>query len=178
MLPEMAHSTLRAHQDELRSQWQSDWENWQAVGQWRAIVAGGGQHLDLDSQDSGASADGSGYSLNIGGSYRLNDAWRVGVAAGFYRQDMEAGHNDSDYKLNSYLATAFAQFQQKSLVGRCGTDRRQARLRQPGAQVRPGRQRSAGERRHGRSSMGIQHAGGLRHRPAGQRVAPLAVYQR
>ncbi|MGQ3319914.1 esterase EstP [Pseudomonas brassicacearum subsp. neoaurantiaca] len=112
LLPEMAHSTLRAHQDELRSQWQSDWENWQAVGQWRAIVAGGGQHLDLDSQDSGASADGSGYSLNIGGSYRLNDAWRVGVAAGFYRQDMEAGHNDSDYKLNSYLATAFAQFQQ------------------------------------------------------------------
>ncbi|MCE6979042.1 autotransporter domain-containing protein [Pseudomonas frederiksbergensis] len=112
LLPEMAHATLRAHQDELRSQWQSDWENWQAVGQWRAIVAGGGQHLDVDSQSSGASADGSGYNLNIGGSYRLNEAWRVGVAAGFYRQNLEAGSNDSDYKLNSYLATAFAQFQQ------------------------------------------------------------------
>jgi len=112
LLPEMAHATLRAHQDELRSQWQSDWESWQAVGQWRAIVAGGGQHLDIDSQSSGASADGSGYNLNIGGSYRLNDAWRVGVAAGFYRQTLEAGSNDSDYKLNSYLATAFAQFQQ------------------------------------------------------------------
>ncbi|WP_283189245.1 esterase EstP [Pseudomonas sp. PMCC200344] len=112
LLPEMAHATLRAHQDELRSQWQSDWENWQAVGQWRAIVAGGGQHLDVDSQSSGASADGDGYNLNIGGSYRLNDAWRVGVAAGFYRQNLEAGNNDSDYKLNSYLATAFAQFQQ------------------------------------------------------------------
>jgi len=112
LLPEMAHSTLRAHQDELRNQWQADWENWQAVGQWRAIVAGGGQHIDYDTQDSAASGDGSGYNLNIGGSYRLNDAWRVGVAAGFYRQNLEAGHNDSDYKLNSYLATAFAQFQQ------------------------------------------------------------------
>jgi outer membrane lipase/esterase len=112
LLPEMAHATLRAHQDELRSQWQSDWENWQAVGQWRAIVAGGGQHLDFDGQSSGASADGSGYNLNIGGSYRINDAWRVGVAAGFYRQNLEAGSNESDYKLNSYLATAFAQFQQ------------------------------------------------------------------
>jgi len=112
LLPEMAHATLRAHQDELRSQWQADWENWQAVGQWRAIVAGGGQHIDYDTQDSAASGDGSGYNLNIGGSYRLNDAWRVGVAAGFYRQNLEAGHNDSDYKLNSYLATAFAQFQQ------------------------------------------------------------------
>ncbi len=66
----------------------------------------------VDSQSSGASADGNGYSLNIGGSYRLNEAWRVGVAAGFYRQNLEAGNNDSDYKLNSYLATAFAQFQQ------------------------------------------------------------------
>ncbi|MFJ2689059.1 esterase EstP [Pseudomonas sp. NPDC087336] len=112
LLPEMAHATLRAHQDELRSQWQSDWESWQAVGQWRAIVAGGGQHLDVDHQSSGADADGNGYSLNIGGSYRLNEAWRVGVAAGFYRQNLEAGNNDSDYKLNSYLATAFAQYQQ------------------------------------------------------------------
>lgn len=115
LLPEMAHSTLRAHQDELRNQWQSDWDSWQAVGQWRAIVAAGGQHLDLDSQNNGASADGNGQSLNVGGSYRLNEAWRMGVAAGFYRQDMEAGHNDSDYRLNSYLATAFAQFQQNRL---------------------------------------------------------------
>ena len=112
LLPEMAQGTVRAHQDELRNQWQADWENWQAVGQWRAIVSAGGQHLDVDSQSSGASADGSGYNLNVGGSYRLNEAWRMGVAAGLYRQNLEAGHNDSDYKLNSYMATAFAQFQQ------------------------------------------------------------------
>ncbi len=112
LLPEMAHATLRAHQDELRNQWQSDWENWQGVGQWRAIVAGGGQHLDFDDQRSAASADGNGYNLNIGGSYRLNEAWRVGVAAGFYRQKLEAGNDDSEYKLNTYMGTAFAQYQQ------------------------------------------------------------------
>ncbi|AZD32174.1 esterase EstP [Pseudomonas chlororaphis] len=112
LLPEMAQGTLRAHQDELRNQWQADWENWQGVGQWRAMVAAGGQHQDFDSQRSGASADGNGFNLNIGGSYRLNEAWRVGVLAGAYRQKLEAGSNDSDYKLNTYLGTAFVQYQQ------------------------------------------------------------------
>ncbi|MGE8178504.1 esterase EstP [Pseudomonas fluorescens] len=112
LLPEMAHATLRAHQDELRNQWQSDWENWQNVGQWRAIVAGGGQHLNFDDQRSAASADGNGYNLNIGGSYRLDEAWRIGVAAGFYRQKLEAGNDNSQYKLNTYMGTAFAQYQQ------------------------------------------------------------------
>lgn len=112
LLPEMAQGTLRAHQDELRNQWQADNGSWQAVGQWRAIVAGGGQRLDFDDQSSSASGDGSGYNLNIGGSYRLDENWRVGVAAGLYRQTLEAGANDSDYKLNSYMGTAFAQYQQ------------------------------------------------------------------
>ncbi|MBK5531506.1 autotransporter domain-containing protein [Pseudomonas sp. TH08] len=117
LLPEMAQGTLRAHQDELRNQWLADWENWQGVGQWRAIVAGGGQHQDFDDQHSAASADGNGYNLNIGGSYRLNEAWRVGVAAGLYHQKLEAGDADSDYKLNSYMGTAFAQYQQNRWWG-------------------------------------------------------------
>ncbi|MFC6336857.1 autotransporter domain-containing protein [Pseudomonas sp. CCM 7891] len=112
LLPEMAQGTLRAHQDELRNQWQADAGNWQAVGQWRAIVAGGGQRLDFDDQSSSAKGDGNGYNLNIGGSYRLNEAWRVGVAVGFYRQTLEAGASDSDYKLNNYMGTAFTQYQQ------------------------------------------------------------------
>ncbi|KRP63415.1 esterase EstP [Pseudomonas trivialis] len=112
LLPEMAQGTLRAHQDELRNQWQADNGRWQAVGQWRAIVAGGGQHVDFNHQDSAASGDGTGYNLNVGGSYRLNDDWRVGVATGLYRQTLEVGANDSDYKLNSYIGTAFAQYQQ------------------------------------------------------------------
>ena len=83
LLPEMAQGTVRAHQDELRNQWLADWENWQGVGQWRAIVSGGGQHQDFDGQDSVASADGNGANLNIGGSYRLDDAWRVGLVGRF-----------------------------------------------------------------------------------------------
>ncbi|HCN47189.1 MAG TPA: autotransporter domain-containing esterase [Pseudomonas sp.] len=107
LLPEMAYGTLNAHQSELRNQWQADW---QAVGQWQAIVATSGQNLDFDSQSGSASADGHGYSLTVGGSYRLDENWRVGIAGGFYRQKLEAGPQDSDYRMNSYLATLFAQF--------------------------------------------------------------------
>lgn len=110
LLPEMAHGTLRTHQDQLRSQWQADWEAWQGVGEWRAIVAAGAQRQDYDVYDS--SADGNGYNLTVGGSYRLDESWRVGVAAGFYQQSLEAGGADSDYDLSSYIGTAFAQFQQ------------------------------------------------------------------
>ncbi len=111
LLPEMAHGTLRSHQDQLRNQFQADWESWQAQGQWRAFVSGGGQRLDFDEQDGSASADGNGYNLNLGGSYRLNEAWRAGVALGFYEQDLEAGVADSDYDLRSYLGSAFVQYQ-------------------------------------------------------------------
>jgi len=88
LLPEMAHASLRAHQDELRNQWQTPW---QAVGQWQAFVATGAQDLDFDGQHSAASGDGRGYNLTVGGSYRLNDAWRVGLAGGAYRQKLEVG---------------------------------------------------------------------------------------
>lgn len=109
LLPEMAHGNLRAHQDELRNQWQAPW---QAIGQWQPFVATGAQDLDFDGQRSGASGDGRGYNLTLGGSYRLDDAWRIGLAAGVNRQKLEAGAHDSDYKLDSYLATAFAQYRQ------------------------------------------------------------------
>ncbi|WP_323614717.1 esterase EstP [Pseudomonas putida] len=107
LLPEMAHASLRAHQDELRNQWQAPW---QAAGQWQAFVATGAQDLDFDGERSSANADGRGYNLTLGGSYRLNDAWRLGLAGGVYRQKLEAGEQGSDYKLDSYLASAFAQF--------------------------------------------------------------------
>lgn len=111
LLPEMAHGTLRSHQDQLRTQLLADWEAWQSVGEWRAFVSATGQRLDFDSQSSSASADGDGYSLNVGGSYRLNESWRVGAALGLYEQELQAGGADSDYEMNSYLATAFAQYQ-------------------------------------------------------------------
>ncbi len=111
LLPEMANSTLRAHQDELHALWLSDFGNWQAVGQWQGILSAGGQKLDIDAQDTSADADGKGYSLTIGTSYRFAENWRTGVVAGAYRQNLEAGPRDSDYKLNSYIATAFLQYQ-------------------------------------------------------------------
>lgn len=115
LLPEMAHGTLRSHQDQLRAQWQADWESWQAVGQWRPFINAGGQRLSYDIYES--DADGNGYSLNFGGSYRLDEAWRVGLAAGLYEQSLEAGEADSDYDLRSYLTTAFAQYQQNRWWG-------------------------------------------------------------
>jgi outer membrane lipase/esterase len=115
LLPEMAHGTLRSHQDQLRAQWQADWEAWQAVGQWRPFVSAGGQRQTYDVYES--DADGNGYNLNFGGSYRLDDAWRVGLAAGIYEQSLEAGDADSEYDLRSYLATAFAQYQQNRWWG-------------------------------------------------------------
>ena len=111
LLPEMAHGTLRAHQDQLRTQLLADWEAWQAIGQWRAMVSASGQRLDFDSQRASAGADGNGYSLNLGTSYRLDEAWRVGVSLGVYEQELQAGRADSDYDMRSYLATAFAQYQ-------------------------------------------------------------------
>jgi len=111
LLPEMANGTLRAQQDELRAQWLADWGDWQGVGQWRAIVAAGGQKMDFDAQDNSADADGHGYNLTLGGSYRFAENWRAGLVAGAYRQNLEAGPRDSDYKLNSYIATAFVQYQ-------------------------------------------------------------------
>ncbi|MEK1905490.1 MAG: esterase EstP [Pseudomonas sp.] len=115
LLPEMAQGTLRAHQDQLRSQWQADWEAWQAVGEWRAFTTAGGQRQSYDVY--AADADGDGYNVNLGGSYRLDEAWRVGLAAGLYEQSLEAGAADSDYDLNSYIGTVFAQYQQNRWWG-------------------------------------------------------------
>lgn len=112
LLPEMAYGTLRGYEDQVRTQWQADANAWQTEGQWRSFVSAAGQHMDIDGQDAGASADGNGYSLSLGGSYRLNDAWRAGVAMGAYQQELDAGSANSNYKLDSYLVSAFAQYQE------------------------------------------------------------------
>jgi outer membrane lipase/esterase len=96
----------------LRNEWTADWENWQAVDQWRGFLIGGAQRQDIDSQGAGmASADGDGYSFNLGTSLRLDEAWRVGAAVGYYEQDLEAGAANSDYSMDSYLGSVFAQYQ-------------------------------------------------------------------
>ena len=112
LLPEMAHGTLRAYQDELRSQWQADWENWQNVGQWRGFVGGGGQRLDFDSP---------GQRRQRRRQWLQPDPWRQlphrrGLARRGRRRFLpaEAGsrRQDSDYRMNSYMASAFVQYQE------------------------------------------------------------------
>jgi outer membrane lipase/esterase len=112
LLPQMGQAALRGHQRQLRNEWTADWENWQAVDQWRGFLIGGAQQQDIDSQGAGmASADGDGYSFNLGTSLRLDEAWRVGAAVGYYEQDLEAGAANSDYNMDSYLGSVFAQYQ-------------------------------------------------------------------
>lgn len=117
LLPEMAMGNLRSHQSQLRNQWQADWENWQAVDEWRGFLVGGGQRQDYDSQDNSPSADGNGYSFNIGTSLRLDEAWRLGGAIAGYQQNIEAGSANSEYDVDSYVASAFAQYQENRWWG-------------------------------------------------------------
>lgn len=109
LLPEMAHANLRSHHDTLRNQWQAPW---QAIGRWQPIVAGGTGRMSLDEQHSAADANARSRSLTVGGSYRASEAVRLGLAAGIYRQTLEAGPRHSKYGLNSYLASAFGQYRQ------------------------------------------------------------------
>ncbi|MGY4533099.1 outer membrane lipase/esterase [Pseudomonas sp. TE3786] len=114
LLPQMANATFNAQETALQTAWQSDAGAWQPVATWRAIVNSGGQRQDFDEQDSSAAADGHHYDLQVGGSYRLNDDWRAGLLAGAYRQSLKVGEADSRYKLDSYLGSAFMQFQHNS----------------------------------------------------------------
>ena len=118
LLPQMGQATLRGHQQQLRNEWTADWGTWQAVGEWRGFLIGGGQHLDIDSQGAGmGSADGNGYSFNLGTSLRLDESWRVGAAVGYYQQQLDAGEANSDYDMDSYMGSVFAQYQQNRFWG-------------------------------------------------------------
>lgn len=110
LLPEAANASLRASHDQLRGQWQGDWGNWQNVGQWRGFLGGGTQHHNFDDADTSASGNGDSYGLHAGGSYRLDEQWRVGAAINIQQQKLELGPRDSEYSLRSYLASAFAQY--------------------------------------------------------------------
>ncbi|QLC73457.1 autotransporter domain-containing protein [Pseudomonas sp. LPB0260] len=111
LLPEMAMASLNGHQQQLRSEWQADRGAWQAVGQWRSFVAASGQRQQFQEGAAVASGDSHGLGLNLGGSYRLDDSWRLGLALGLQEQSLEAGEADSEYDLSSYLLSAFAQYQ-------------------------------------------------------------------
>ncbi|MBM7061098.1 autotransporter domain-containing protein [Pseudomonas sp. UL073] len=117
LLPQAADAALRSGRERLRQQQLADWGNWQAPGQWRAFVAGGAQRADFDAADTAAPGDGHGAGLGLGGSYRLNEQWRVGVTLDLQEQQLELGARDSDYGLRSYLAGAFVEYHDGLLWG-------------------------------------------------------------
>jgi outer membrane lipase/esterase len=90
------HGSLNAHQQQLRSEWQADRGAWQAVGQWRSFVAASGQRQQFQEGEAVADGDSRGMGLNLGGSYRLSEQWRLGLALGLQEQRLEAGEADSE----------------------------------------------------------------------------------
>ncbi|WP_394559752.1 autotransporter domain-containing protein [Aquipseudomonas alcaligenes] len=116
-LPQAGESALRSSREQLRRQWLADWGAWQGESQWRGSVSGGLQRSDYDGDDTAAAGDGRGESLGLGASYRLNEQWRMGLSLDVQKLDMQMGSSDSDYGLHSYLAGAFAQYQDGRLWG-------------------------------------------------------------
>jgi outer membrane lipase/esterase len=114
LLPEMAVASLNGHQQQLRSEWQSERGAWQADGQWRSFVSASGMRQEFRRGEAVSEGDSDGLGLTVGGSYRLDPNWRLGLALGLQQQQLDSD-SDSEYDLRSYLLSAFAQFQQDRL---------------------------------------------------------------
>ncbi len=114
LLPEMAMASLNGHQQQLRSEWQSERGAWQGEGQWRSFVSASGMRQEFQRGEAVSEGDSDGLGLNLGGSYRLHENWRVGLALGLQHQQLDSD-SDSQYDLSSYLLSAFAQYQQGRL---------------------------------------------------------------
>nr|WP_262410624.1 autotransporter domain-containing SGNH/GDSL hydrolase family protein [Pseudomonas alcaligenes] len=117
LLPQAAESALRSSREQLRRQWLADWGAWQAPQQWRGAVSGGLQRSDYAGDERAAAGDGQGQSLGLNASYRLDEQWRTGLSLDVQSQQLELGLRDSSYDLRSYLAGAFAQYQDGLLWG-------------------------------------------------------------
>lgn len=111
LLPEMAMSSLLGHQQQLQGQLR---ESWQSPEKWRSFITASGMGREFEPNAAVAEGDSDGLGLTLGGSYRLDEQWRVGLALGLQTQQLET-QSDSEYDLSSYLVSAFAQFQQARL---------------------------------------------------------------
>ncbi len=109
LLPEMGRSALRNHLQMLDAELTAQRGNWQSVGAWRTFVQGGYNRPEYDGFGGG---DGSSPALAIGASNRLSDAWLAGLSLGLAQNSLSLGEADSDYDMRSYLASAFASYQQ------------------------------------------------------------------
>ncbi|MCQ4313254.1 autotransporter domain-containing protein [Pseudomonas stutzeri] len=111
-LPEMGRSALRNHLQMLDNELTVQRGNWQSIGAWRTFVQGGYNSPEYDGFGGG---DGDNPTLAIGATNRVSDNWLAGLSLGLGQNSLTLGEGDSDYDMRSYLATAFASFQQERL---------------------------------------------------------------
>ncbi len=109
LLPEMGHSALRNHLQLLDNELAAQRGNWQSVGGWRTFVQGGYNRPEYDGFGGG---DGDSPTLAIGLSNRVSEHWLAGLSLGLAQNSLSLGAGDSDYDMRSYLASAFASYQQ------------------------------------------------------------------
>ena len=112
LLPEMGRSALRNHLQMLDNELTTQRSNWQSTGTWRTFVQGGYNSSQYDGFGGG---DGDSPTLAIGVTDRVSENWLAGLSLGLAQNSLTLGDGDSDYDMRSYLATAFASFQQDRL---------------------------------------------------------------
>ncbi len=111
-LPEMGQAALRAQLQQLDQDLMAQRGRWQPVGEWRIQAGGGYRSPDFDGYGSG---DGDSQSLSLSLSHRLSEQWLAGLSLAVGENDISLGAGESDYDMRSYLATAFARFEQDRL---------------------------------------------------------------
>ena len=111
-LPEMGRSALRSHLQMLNNELEAQRGRWQPVGRWRTFVQGG---YDRPEYDGFGGGDGDSPTLAIGATNRVSESWLAGLSLGLAQNSLSLGEGDSDYDMRSYLASAFASFQQDRL---------------------------------------------------------------
>ncbi len=110
LLPEMARNALNQHQRALTHSGLQNQLKWQTQGQWSSFAAVNGERSNYRKQSSASQGDSNHFALSIGGSYRVNEQWRAGVAVSLQEGSLTAGAEDSKYRLNSYLLSPFVQY--------------------------------------------------------------------
>ncbi len=111
-LPEMGQAALRAQLQQLDQDLMAQRGRWQPVGEWRIQAGAGYRSPDFDGYGSG---DGDSQSLSLSLSHRLSEQWLAGLSLAVGENDISLGAGESDYDMRSYLATAFARFEQDRL---------------------------------------------------------------
>ncbi|EKM97055.1 esterase EstA [Stutzerimonas degradans] len=111
-LPEMGQAALRAQLQQLDQDLMAQRGRWQPVGEWRIQAGAGYRSPDFDGYGSG---DGDSQSLSLSLSHRLSEQWLAGLSLAIGENDISLGAGESDYDMRSYLATAFARYEQDRL---------------------------------------------------------------